>query len=246
MVRRLPACLRACLVFLGDHGDDHASVRANLGGRTAIANQTEEASYPGCRSALEVFFCSQQPIYREDSEVASKCSVYRRPDHENVHRCLAFCPAIRDSCPLIASTYCEDRCRTTLANDYCRVLEITGLDAGRFPVETLDMMNKFRIEAEADEPLLRDGRPAYRSIPARRPSRFGGRSTKLDYFLYSTRIRGFNEWLLDTNDIDTDGAVAHASDSNILPYMINSDCTPPPPVHMRPRLTPRHIHTAET
>jgi len=190
---------------------------------TAVANQTEEASYPGCRSALEVFYCSQQPIYREDSEVVSKCSVYRRPDHENVHRCLAFCPAIRDSCPLIASTYCEDRCRTTLANDYCRVLEITGLDAGRFPVETLDMMNKFRIEAEADEPLLRDGRPAYRSIPARRPSRFGGRSTKLDYFLYSTRIRGFNEWLLDTNDIDTDGAVAHASDSNILPYMINSD-----------------------
>jgi hypothetical protein len=85
-------------------------------------------------------------------------------------------------------------------------------------------MNVYRIEEEADVPLLRDGRPAYRSIPARRASSASGRATKLDYYLYSTRIRGFDEWLLDTNDIESDGAIAHASDSNILPYRINSDC----------------------
>uniref|UniRef100_A0A7S2HRY9 Uncharacterized protein n=1 Tax=Haptolina brevifila TaxID=156173 RepID=A0A7S2HRY9_9EUKA len=84
-------------------------------------------------------------------------------------------------------------------------------------------MNNFRLDSEAGVPLLRDGRPAYRSIPARRTSRFSIRKNKLDYYLYSTRVRGFSEWLLDTNDIDTDGAVAHASDSNILPYLVNSD-----------------------
>jgi hypothetical protein len=141
-----------------------------------------------------------------------------------VHRCLAFCPAIRDACPLAAFTFCEQRCRTSLANDYCRVLEITGLDYGRYPQDTLDLMNTYRIEIEADVPLLRDGRPSYRSIPARRSSSFTGRKNKLDYYLYSTRVGGFSEWLLDTNDVDTDGAVAHASDSNILPYKINSDC----------------------
>jgi hypothetical protein len=69
---------------------------------------------------------------------------------------------------------------------------------------------------------LRNGRPYYRSIPARRPAG-SSRVNKLDYYLYSTRVRGFDEWLLDTNDVDVDGAEAHASDANLLPYRVNSD-----------------------
>ena len=41
--------------------------------------------------------------------------------------------------------------------------------------------------------------------------------------LYATTVRGYTEWLLDTNDIDTDGAAAVVSDSNLAPYRINSD-----------------------
>ena len=188
---------------------------------TAVSNST--GAYPGCRAALEVLFCSQQPVYREDGTTLSSCNDHRRPDHTDVHRCLAFCPAVRDSCPAAAFSHCEERCRTSLAGEYCRVLEIRGLQHSRYSEDVLDLINLYRIEAEADVPLLRDGRPSYRSIPARRSSTSGGRATKLDYYLYSTRVRGFNEWLLDTNDVDTDGATAHASDGNILPYKINSD-----------------------
>ena len=89
----------------------------------------------------------------------------------------------------------------------------------------MDMLNLYQLEAEADAPLLRDGRPSYRSIPARRTNNVGQRTTKLDYYLYSTRLRGFNEWLLDTNDVDTDGAIAFSSDANIEPYNIHTDWT---------------------
>ena len=72
-------------------------------------------------------------------------------------------------------------------------------------------------------PLLRNGRPAYRSIPARRATRGTGRVNKLDYYLYSTRDKGFDEWVLDPNDVSTDGARAVVSASGMRPEEINSD-----------------------
>ena len=199
-------------------------------GWTTLPNSTT-AAYPGCRAALEVLFCSQEAIYAMDDDSdddaaaasVSTCNDHRRPDHADVHRCRAFCPAIRDACPAEALKHCEERCRTSLAPEYCGVIEIIGLQHSRYPEDTVDLMNLYRIEAEADVPLLRNGRPAYRAIPARRTSGSGGRATKLDYYLYSTRARGYDEWLLDTNDLDSDGAVAHASDGNIEPYRLNSD-----------------------
>jgi len=190
---------------------------------TVLGNATADELYPGCRDALETLFCAQQEVTGADAQTPSGCSDYRRHDHANVHRCLTFCPAIRDTCPVAAHQHCEERCRTSLAPAFCRVIEVVGLATSRYEDDTLDMMNLYRLEAEADVPLLRDGRPSYRSIPARRTSG-SGRATKLDYYLYSTRRRGYSEWLLDTNDIEDDGAAAFASDANLEPYRINSDC----------------------
>ena len=130
---------------------------------TVVGNTTAESLYPGCRDALETLFCSQQELYQVDGVTPSTCTDYRRPDHANVHRCLAFCPAIRDTCPAVAHQHCEDRCRTSLVPDYCRVIEIVGLEKRNYPQDTLDLLNLYRLEAEADVPLLRDGRPSYRS-----------------------------------------------------------------------------------
>jgi len=193
-----------------------------------VYNSTAAELYPGCRQALETFFCSQEEVYRDDGVEPSACSAYRRPDHTNVHRCLAFCPAIRDTCPAAAYAYCQERCRSLHVPDYCNVIEVVGLEHSRYPPDTVDIMNLYRIEQEADTALLRNGRPYYRSIPARRyggqyGAGGGGSTTKQEYFLYSTQIRGFPEWLLDTNDEDSDGAVAFVSDANMEPSKINSD-----------------------
>ena len=199
---------------------------------TVVDNSTAAELYPGCRQALETFFCSQEEVYRDDGVEPSACSAYRRPDHTNVHRCLAFCPAIRDTCPAAAYAYCQERCRSLHVPDYCNVIEVVGLEHSRYPPDTVDIMNLYRIEQEADTALLRNGRPYYRSIPARRyggqyGAVGGGSTTKQEYFLYSTQIRGFPEWLLDTNDEDSDGAVAFVSDANMEPSKINSDCKLP-------------------
>jgi hypothetical protein len=214
------------------------------GGSSSLAGPSSSISpsaivleFSPCRAALEVFFCAQQQVYRVDDDGKqlfgrpSACSSYRRPFRDH-GQCLSFCPPIRDACPAAAHQYCEERCRAdafgALASGaYCTILEVSGLDSGVWPrslwsEDTLDMQNLYRLEAEAEVPLLRNGRPAYRSIPARRPPG-SARLTKLDYHLYATTVRGYTEWLLDTNDIDTDGATAVVSDSNLAPYRINSD-----------------------
>eukprot|EP00966_Prymnesium_polylepis_P299279 6915733-Prymnesium_polylepis.1 len=48
-----------------------------------------------------------------------------------------------------------------------QVLEVSGVD-GDWPVEVRDINNNFRLETERGIPILRNGRPSYRSIPARR------------------------------------------------------------------------------
>jgi hypothetical protein len=198
------------------------------------ARSGNKTSFPACRDALEVLFCSQQEVYDTGSE-----------DNEemlsNVQRCLQFCPAIRDSCPASAHDHCQKFCRDSHETEFCRVLEVNGLERGHYSEDTRDLLNLYRIETEGDKPLLRGGRPSYRSIPARRTSIVSGRATKLDYYMYSTRIRGFEEWLLDTNDLDTDGAVAHASESNIAPYKLNSDCERRHPTIMQAG-SPRRKH----
>ena len=180
--------------------------------------------YPGCRDALATFFCAQQPILQASpSNDPSACSDYRRPYHDH-GRCLAFCLPIRDACPYAAWDHCETTCRMAAFTSFCPVLRVTGLDEDRWDEDTLDIENLYRLEAEADVPLLRDGRPYYRSIPARRPEG-SSRTTKLDYYLYATRTRGYTEWLIDTNDVDSDGAKAVVSDATLVPYRINSDWT---------------------
>ena len=47
------------------------------------------------------------------------------------------------------------------------------------------------VQKQQDEPVVRNGRPTYRSIPSRRS---GFRKIrKLDYLLYSSDVSGFNE-----------------------------------------------------
>ena len=112
---------------------------------TVVDNSTAAELYPGCRQALETFFCSQEEVYRDDGVEPSACSAYRRPDHTNVHRCLAFCPAIRDTCPAAAYAYCQERCRSLHVPDYCNVIEVVGLEHSRYPPDTVDIMNLYRI-----------------------------------------------------------------------------------------------------
>lgn len=180
--------------------------------------------YPGCREALEVFFCAEHPVHQQGG-VSSPCSDYRRPYQAGSGRCLAFCPAIGRSCPTAALAHCESTCRAVAyPTPFCDVLEITGLDRGSWDEDVLDIMNLYRLEAEQEVPLLRDRRPYYRSIPARRPPG-SARKTKLDYYLYATRRNGFTEWMLDTNEFDADGASAFVADSTLAPYHINSEWT---------------------
>ena len=192
-----------------------ASATPSITGSSLVSD-----AYPGCRDALEVFFCAQQPVYQAGG-LASPCSEFRRPFQGNDGRCLSFCVPIRDMCPPSAHTMCEDHCRSAAFSTFCNVLEISGLDTSRWDEDTLDIMNTYRLEAEQDVPLLRGGRPYYRSIPARRPAG-SARATKLDYYLYATNTRGYTEWLLDTDDVDTDGAVAYVSDSTLTPYRVSS------------------------
>ena len=121
-------------------------------------------------------------------------------------------PPIKDACPPAAHAYCEERCRSESDAEYCEIIEVSGLDSGKFPrslwnEDTLDIQNLYRLEAEAEKPILRTGRPSYRSIPARRPPG-SSRINKLDYHLYATNVRGYTEWLLDRDERDTNGAAA--------------------------------------
>jgi hypothetical protein len=220
------ASAQECSLFQADALAFDALIQSWTTPPSTNASSTDPDPYPGCRDALEVFFCAQQQVFTADEEnpalkgsAPSSCSSYRR-DYQT--SCRSFCPPIRAACPAAALAHCEERCRTTADEAYCPIIEVTGLDTARWTQDTLDIINLYRLEAEADVPLLRAGRPLYRSIPARRPAGTG-RATKLDYYLYATRIRGFEEWLLDQNDIDADGAVAYVSDSNFAPYRINSD-----------------------
>ena len=75
-----------------------------------------------------------------------------------------------------------------------QVIQVSGVGAG-WPIEVQDVNNNFRLVTEQGVPILRNLRPSYRSIPARRSG--GSRKAKLDYFLYSTAANGFIEWLID-------------------------------------------------
>jgi hypothetical protein len=209
-----------CARFETDAADFDATIAswttvaiANSSGVTGTASVD---AYPGCRDALEVFYCAQQPVLQEaPSTAVSTCSDYRRP-YSSVGRCLSFCPAIRDVCPAAAAAHCETFCRDAAFESFCPVLEVSGLDSRRWDDDTLDIMNLYRLEAEQGSPLLRDGRPFYRSIPARRPAG-SARATKLQYYLYATHTRGYTEWLIDTNDLDSDGARAFVADATLAP-----------------------------
>mmetsp|Transcript_5827 Transcript_5827/g.15162 ORF Transcript_5827/g.15162 Transcript_5827/m.15162 type:complete len:190 (-) Transcript_5827:60-629(-) len=117
------------------------------------------------------------------------------------------------------TTHCEEYCRTTFSFEYCQVLEVSGVD-GDWPVEVRDINNNFRLETERGIPILRNGRPSYRSIPARRGR---GNAAKLDYFIYSTEARGFTEWLIDRNDLEADGAAGFFASASYLPQSLNTD-----------------------
>ena len=187
--------------------------------------------YPGCRDSLEIFFCAQTPVHQVDednpslkAEAASACSDYRRPYHGH-GLCRSFCSPLKDACPPAAHAHCEEHCRTSssvVGAGYCDLVEVSGLGGHHWNADAKDMNNLYRLEAEAGNPLLREGRPIYRSIPALR-SDGSARATKLDYYIYATRLRGFTEWLIDTNDIADDGAAAYVSASNLAPYLVNSD-----------------------
>lgn len=196
------------------------------------ATVTASDYFPECRAALEVFFCAQHQVFRVDDDGGklngppSECSAYRRPYRDH-GQCATFCPPIKDACPPAAHAYCEERCRSESDAEYCEIIEVSGLDSGKFPrslwnEDTLDIQNLYRLEAEAEKPILRTGRPSYRSIPARRPPG-SSRINKLDYHLYATNVRGYTEWLLDRDERDTNGAAAVVSDGNLVPYRINSD-----------------------
>ena len=52
------------------------------------------------------------------------------------------------------------------------------------------------------------------------PSQYSG--TKIDYYLYNTRARGFNEWLLDPDDEEVSGAAAFVASGTYHPQNINT------------------------
>ncbi len=153
-----------------------------------------------CLDALAVYYCAQQEVFQDDGLTPSACSTYRRPQHADVHTCLSFCTRVREACPGgregAAHRHCEESCRAVHVGDYCKVIQLTGLDPSAWPEDTLDITNVYRLEAEADIPQLRNGRPTYRSIPARRSREAAaksGRKNKLDYYIYSTRQAGYDE-----------------------------------------------------
>lgn len=177
-----------------------------------------------CEAALSAFFCGQQRVFADETKTSiSACSSHGRPFMANVHQCLSFCPAILDSCPQAeAAAWCEEKCRATFIPSYCDILDLSGVSPRLFPPDLVDINNLFRLESEAGLPLLRNGRPSYRSIPARRIGG-GGRKNKLDYYLYSTNERGYTEWLIDPNDLSHDGASAFVASAEMHPRVVNSE-----------------------
>ena len=154
-----------CLRF-----DDAADAfDARIRGWIALPNSTaDNPIYEGCRDALEVLFCAQEEVHNAAGS-ASACSSYRRPFRANVHQCLAFCPAIRDACPASAFAYCEERCRADFVGDaYCAVLQVDGLHSSRWPDDTLDIMNKYRLEVSPALSSAKFGwrRARYRALRA--------------------------------------------------------------------------------
>ena len=50
----------------------------------------------------------------------------------------------------------------------------------------------------------------------------GYSGTKIDYYLYNTRARGFSEWLLDPDDEEVSGAAAFVASGTYHPTNINT------------------------
>lgn len=183
---------------------------------------------------LAAFLCAQHRVYHAFEVVAqggttvsvtstlSACNTFRRDFLTSIEQCNLFCPAVRRACAttLMPPSYCEDYCRSAFEFEYCQVLEVSGVDHS-WPIEVRDVNNNYRLETEQELPILRNGRPSYRSIPARRG--FGSRTAKLNYFLYSTHVAGFTEWLFDSNDIESDGAAGFLASANFLPQTMSAD-----------------------
>ena len=76
---------------------------------------------------------------------------------------------------------CVDHCREAhITTAYCRVLEVTGVDSS-WSYDVRDINNKYRLEEEGSVAIMRNGRPQYRSVPARRIEGSDDRVNKLNY-----------------------------------------------------------------
>lgn len=149
----------------------------------------------------------------------SSCTEHNRVYSTNQRDCRLFCPAIEDSCagaPL-AQGHCVEWCETTFPVEFCGVLKVTGVP-NTLPDEAQDMNTRYRLLKQREAPIVANGRPTYRSIPSRRTG--VSQTRKLDYFLYSTSLAGYDEWLLDLDFDPTDGANAFVGSSDLLPEHI--------------------------
>ena len=169
--------------------------------------------------ALEQLWCATYQVVTSSRNFPSSCTDHNRLYSTNQRDCRLFCPAIEDSCagaPL-AQAYCVEWCEQTFPVEFCEVLEVTGVPLS-WPDEVQDMNTRYRLLKQREEPIIANGRPTYRSIPSRRAG--FSQTRKIDYFLYSTSVAGYDEWLLDLDSDPNDGASAFVASSDLLPEAI--------------------------
>ena len=153
-------------------------------------------SNPECYDSLAYFFCAQHPIEDETQATpprASSCLNHQRPLSGHLHKCYGFCEPLLRACGSDAHfvrEHCLTECRQNHGGSMCSVLRIDGVPTSYID-RLQDINGKFGLSLEAQQPVFRNGRPLYRSIPSRRSDG----SSRIDYFLYSTRARGFDEWI---------------------------------------------------
>lgn len=226
---------------------DDESAECDAFGATAAAHATRlanaTAGRPACYDALAVLYCAQEPVLSAASSCVegaagssartcsssdySSCSSHGREYTRGVHDCTLFCPAVAEACDGVASSLadCEAWCHALhVRASYCEVLRVSGVADALgvdWDVEVRDINNRYRLVKEVGTPVLIEGRPQYRSIPARRTGGVGRAST-INYYMYATRHRGFSEWLLDTDNKKSNGAAAFVAAANVQPEHANS------------------------
>ena len=180
-------------------------------------------SNPECYDSLAYFFCAQHPIEDETQATpprASSCSNHQRPLSGHLHKCYGFCEPLLRACGSDAHSvreHCLTECRQNHGGSMCSVLRIDGVPTSYID-RLQDINGKFGLSLEAQQPVFRNGRPLYRSIPSRRSDG----SSRIDYFLYSTRARGFDEWILDQDGVEAGGAEAGGA----VGFVASSDLHP--------------------